>query len=117
MRQQVAPLAGLQPAEPVTAEAGPEVTRLSRGVLCLPVGGLETLAAAVRDLSVSIGQPPDDRPFHGHLTLARAKSGADLRSLAGGRIAGAWPVEEVTLVSSDTRPDGARYRVLARYRV
>jgi 2'-5' RNA ligase len=113
--QAEAALARLSPPEPATAVAGPEVVRLSKAVLCLPVHGLESLAAAVADGSSEVGEPPDDRPFRGHLTLARARRGADLRPLAGGHLEATWPVEEVTLVSSQTHPQGARYTVLARY--
>jgi RNA 2',3'-cyclic 3'-phosphodiesterase len=96
------------------AVAGPRVERLGRGVLCLPVAGLDDLAERVNAATAGIAVPEPDRPFKGHLTLARAKPGADLRPLAGARLSASWPVEEVTLVASQTRPDGATYHVLAR---
>jgi 2'-5' RNA ligase len=112
-----AALARFSLSEHATAVAGPAVVRLSKAVLCLPVHGLEALAAAVARVSSEVGEPPEDRPFRGHLTLARARRGADLRPLAGAHLEATWPIEEATLVSSRTHPQGARYTVLARYRL
>jgi 2'-5' RNA ligase len=103
----------LDPGPPVTAVAGPVLERLGRGILCLPVSGLSELAQTVVAATARFGEPPPQRPFHGHLTVARAKAGADLRPFAGVPLAAAWPVTEVTLVASETHPDGARYRVVA----
>jgi RNA 2',3'-cyclic 3'-phosphodiesterase len=107
-------LARLEPVPAATAVAGPRVERLGRGILCLPVVGLDSLAGAVLAVIAHIGEPAEDRPFKGHLTLARAKPGVDVRPLAGEPFAATWPVDQVTLVASDTRPDGARYQILAR---
>lgn len=107
---------GRQPA-PVLARVGPATGRFGRRVLHVPVQGLEGLAAAVAATS-DVGEPPDDRPFAGHLTLARARArgGADLSSAVGVPVSAAWEVEEITLVAS--RPGagaglGARYEVVA----
>jgi 2'-5' RNA ligase len=108
----VAPVAG--PDQPV-AVAGPSVVRLGPSVLCIPVAGLEDVAAAVVAATAGIGEPPPERPFRGHVTLARAKRGVDVRVLAGQSFAAEWPVSEVTLVASETRASGARYRVVAGY--
>jgi 2'-5' RNA ligase len=105
-------LSRLESAAATTAVAGPAVMRLGRGILCLPVGGLDDLAGAVMAETAGIGQPPEDRVFRGHLTLARAKPGTDLAALAGAPLHIAWPVRDVTLVASDTRRSGARYHVL-----
>jgi RNA 2',3'-cyclic 3'-phosphodiesterase len=107
-------LARFPPEAGLTAVAGPGVQRLGRAILCLPVGGLEALAGAVLAVTADIGEPAEDRAFKGHITLARAKPGVDIRPLAGETLAATWRVDEVTLVASDTRPDGARYQVLAR---
>ena len=93
---------------PVEARLGPATACFGRSVLLVPVAGLEVLAEAVADAG-------EDRPFSGHITLARSRSGGDLRRLAGVPVAGEWTVDEVTLVRSRTLPDGARYDVLARY--
>jgi RNA 2',3'-cyclic 3'-phosphodiesterase len=98
---------------PVSATAGPCLSLLGRGVLCVPVAGLDPLATAVATGTAGIGRAPDDRPYRGHLTLARAKPGIDLRQLAGTPLEASWPVHQVTLVASETRPEGARYQVLA----
>jgi 2'-5' RNA ligase len=88
---------------------------LGRSILMLPVGGLEDLAATVVRLTASIGEPPPSRPFTGHLTLARGKPGISMQSLAGVALSATWPVSEVTLVSSDLHPHGARYEIVARF--
>lgn len=110
-------LARLASEAGATAVAGPKVERLGRGILCLPVAGLDAVARAVRAVTEDIGEAAEDRPFKGHLTLARAKPGVDIGPLAGGPFSATWPVEEITLVASETRPDGARYQVLARTRL
>ena len=55
------------------ATLGPRVTRLGRGVLMVPVQGLDDLAAAVQAAIGGLGLPPPDHPFTGHLTVARFK--------------------------------------------
>ena len=56
---------------PATVHMGPGVQRLGRGVLVVPARGLEDLAARIVAATRHIGQPPPDRPFHGHVTVAR----------------------------------------------
>src|SRR2546423_1820455 len=51
-----------------TAVLGPRPTRLGRGVLMLPVAGVDELAVAVVQATGHVGVPPDPRPFRGHLT-------------------------------------------------
>ena len=94
------------------AVLGPAVTRLGRGVVCVDVGGLETVAGAVAEATAAFGQPPDDRPFHGHLTLARLK-GARSGGLVGAEVAARWPVDDIHLVESHLHPHGARYESVA----
>lgn len=110
-------LAGLAAAEPVRAVMGPAVGRFGRRVLHAPVGGLDALAAGVGAATAGIGRPPEDRPFRGHVTLARVAKHADvdLRPLAGGPVAGAWEVGAVCLVESRLSPAGARYEVLEEF--
>jgi 2'-5' RNA ligase len=106
--------------------AGPATRRLGPSILALPVLGLERLAAAVVALTATVGEPPPDRPFAGHVTLARARRGRGTREAGGGRSRGvgdlggapfsaSWEVGEVTLVASTLHPHGARYAVVARY--
>lgn len=101
---------------PLEAEVGPATGRFGRRVLHVPVHGLEGLAAAVVTATRSVGRPPDDRPFAGHLTLARARErgGTDLAGWCGVPVAGCWAVREVTLAASRTDRDGSRYEVVDR---
>jgi 2'-5' RNA ligase len=103
-------LAGID-ATSTVAVMGPVTDRFGQATLHAPVAGLDALAEAV---AAAFG--PEDRPFRGHLTLARARPrrGVDLRPLCGVPLAGEWPVDEVTLVASELHPKGARYEIVAR---
>jgi 2'-5' RNA ligase len=98
-----------------TASAGPVTTRLGSSIICLPVAGLERVAAMVLQSTAGFGAPPPDRPFHGHLTLARGKRGARVGGLAGEAFEASWSVDQVTLVASRLHPGGARYEVVERF--
>lgn len=101
-------------------EVGPATVRLGAGVLCLPVAGLEPLAAAVSGLLEGsplrsvVGARPEGRPFRGHLTLARARG----RSRVPGALTGIpfearWVPEELSLISSTPASDGgSRYETV-----
>ena len=100
-----APFEGWPAALPgAVAHLGPATAAFGRGVLHVPVSGLEGLAAVV--------DPAPERPFVGHLTLGR---GRDVRPWVGAPVPAAaqvaWPVTEVTLVASV----GGRYEVLERF--
>jgi 2'-5' RNA ligase len=98
----------------VTAELGPATACLGRGVLQVPVQGLDELARVTVEATAGVGQPPDDRPFHGHLTLARARGRkGDLRRLRGTPLTARWKVAELTLVASTPHREGSRYEVVA----
>ena len=101
-------------ASPVEAVLGPATARFGRRVVHVPVHGLEALAEATVAATAGVGQPPEDRPFVGHLTLARAadRRGVDLRPLTGTALAGRWTVDELALMSSHLHPRGARYEVV-----
>ena len=98
-------------AAPTTAVMGPWTGRFGRRIVHVPVAGVDEVAAAV---AVAFG--PEERPFNGHLTLARARDrrGVDLRPYCDVPLAGEWPVDEVTLVASRLNPKGARYEVVGR---
>lgn len=103
----------------VDAQLGPRAMRLGRGVLVLPVSGLDDLAVAVRAATAGIGDPPDFAEFAGHLTLARFRGGStDRRAGVGDAIGLActarFPVVEVEVVSSVTAATGAVHEVLGR---
>jgi len=101
-------------AGPVSAEMGPATACLGRGILQVPVQGLDELARATVEATADVGQPPEDRPFHGHLTLARARGRkGDLRRLRGAPLAARWKVAELTLVASTPHREGSRYEVVA----
>ncbi len=104
-------------AAPTTAVMGPVTDRFGRRVLQVPVAGLEDIAGRVVNKTKRVGRPPERRPFHGHLTLARARDrrGVDLRPFSDVPLAGEWPVDEVTLVASQLHPKGARYEVVGRH--
>ena len=61
-----------------TAEAvlGPATGRFDQRVLHVPVSGPAGLAGAVVGATAHLGRPAEDRPFAGHLTLARVAKGA-----------------------------------------
>jgi 2'-5' RNA ligase len=114
-------LAGLESSSaglgaPVVARAGP-ATEVLGPVLCVPVAGLAELAFAVSRATAGVGRQPEKRQFRGHITLARLGRGRDkvfrLESLAGSPLDTSWRVDRVSLVSSETRPEGPRYEVLA----
>ena len=101
------------PARDVTM--GPEVGRFGKRILHVPTHGLDEVAAATLAATAHVGDPPEDRAFRGHLTLARSRRGdSDLGPLAGTPIAGGWHADEVTLVCSRLGGAGARYEVIER---
>lgn len=104
-------LAALLPAQ---ATVGPKTVRLGRDILAVPVSGLDRIAAAVVDVTAGIGVTPDDRPFRGHVTLARSR-GVDLGPLGGAVPRATWSVEEITLVVSRAAAGGAHYEVIERF--
>ena len=110
--QAAAALAGLRSPE-ATAELGPVVSRLGRSVVCVPVAGLDELAAAVTAATAGMGGPPEARRFRGHLTLARLRHRAAC-GVTGTRISARFVVTQVELVRSVTGPSGAVHHVERR---
>ncbi len=113
----VAALGGVAGVGAVEAELGPAVGRFGNRVLHVPVTGLGDVADRVIALTAGLGQPPEDREFFGHLTLARVAKGrrVDLQPQAGEAVGGRWTVDEVCLVKSHLAPTGARYEVVERF--
>jgi 2'-5' RNA ligase len=97
--------------EPAEAQLGPTSEAFGRHVVAVPVAGLDELARRVIAATAWFGSPPPDRPYHGHITLARIRHG-NPRPLAGEAIEARWPVEDVRLVRSRLHADGARYEDL-----
>jgi 2'-5' RNA ligase len=91
---------------------GPRVERLGRGVVVAPVRGLDAVAGAVVSATSTVGRPPEDRPFRGHVTLARAKKRC---ALVGEPIVAAWKANEIALVQSNLHPHGARYTTVETF--
>jgi len=74
--------------------------------------GIMALASALQRLQLGCDLEPEKRPFHTHLTVARKVRRGQSQTLASPLI---WPVADFALVASDTRPEGAVYRVLKRW--
>ncbi|MDQ4070849.1 MAG: RNA 2',3'-cyclic phosphodiesterase [Actinomycetota bacterium] len=110
-------LAGVAPVRATTAVLGPALDRLGRRILHVPVNGLDEVAASVVARTSPLGKQPEDRPFHGHVTLARVAKRArvDLRALTGTPVDATWDVDSICLVESRLHPAGARYQVLERF--
>jgi len=106
------PAAAASLARPIVAELGPAVSRLGRSVVCVPVRGLDALAATVGEVTAGVGDPPDPRPFAGHLTLARLRGRAAC-GIAGAPISATFEVGAVELVRSTLGPGGATHEVVA----
>jgi 2'-5' RNA ligase len=96
---------GLAGAAVVEATLGTEVRRLGRSALVVDVDGLDGLAALVR--AALLGFPGDDRPFRGHLTVARRRRGVPAPSAPPAAVP--WRVGEVVLF----RSDAGRHSVVA----
>ncbi|HEX7165788.1 MAG TPA: RNA 2',3'-cyclic phosphodiesterase [Acidimicrobiales bacterium] len=91
-----------------------------RSVLVVPVAGLGELAAAVVAATAGFGEAPEERPFSGHLTLARARPrdrrGRGVRACTGAPVpAMRWTVGELTLVRSVTSAAGATHEIVGRW--
>ena len=95
-----------------TATLGPATARLGPQVVMVPVAGLDDLAAAVARATADLGRPPR-HPFRGHVTLARARHDAAAAPATGVPVSGRFAVTEVAVVTSETRPEGARYTTVA----
>jgi RNA 2',3'-cyclic 3'-phosphodiesterase len=106
------PLAAVGSAEAIL---GPRVDLLNPRIVSVPVAGLDDLAAAVMGATAALGKPPERRPFHGHVTLARLRGvrGSTARRLAGEAVVARWPVRSVAVVESRLSPRGARYETVA----
>jgi 2'-5' RNA ligase len=112
LRAAVGRVAALEPAPEATAGPGP---RALGPAWVLPVAGLDHLAEAIGAATRHLGQPPPDRDYRGHLTLARARHRRLLRDLPVAAVAGVWRVTEVTLVRSHLGSGGARYDVIGTW--
>ena len=77
------------------------------------------LATTVEVACATAGLEPEERRFHAHLTLARAKArdGAELPPLATPPALPAWRADELILYQSHLRRSGSVYEPLRRIRL
>lgn len=94
----------------VAVTLGPSVISFEDRVVVIPAHGLDGLAAAVLAATEDLG-PVDQRPFRGHLTLARTNPQAECPVL-GHPIAESFMATTVELVASDTTGNGPHHRTL-----
>jgi 2'-5' RNA ligase len=107
--------AGLASADPVDVVLGPTTEKLGRGVLMIPVHGLDDLGATVLDATRDVVPVPEDAfPFRGHLTLARCPRSVP-RWAIGAPIDATWTADEVELVSSRLGGGPPVHDVVARF--
>jgi 2'-5' RNA ligase len=107
--------------DPCVATMGPATDRFGGSIVHVPVAGLGDLAAEVASATSGYGDAPvEDRPFHGHLTLARIRSSGGRRrrttvppELTGVALSGSWMVDELSVVASERLAGGAHYRTVA----
>lgn len=76
---------------------------------------LEQLARSLAVALAAEGVGLKEREFNPHLTLARKCRGPYRNDDPAGPFA--WHVDQVTLMQSETRAEGARYRPLAQWRL
>ncbi len=92
----------------VEARLGPGVDAFDERVLVVPVTGIDSLAECVNDATRHLGDPPRKR-FASHLTIARVRPNTRMPPAMGAYLSARFPVDEVCLVRSRLRPDGASY--------
>jgi len=96
---------------------GPAVDIGGERTLFVPVSGADELAAAVVQSTCDLGDQPIRPRFLGHVTIARLKKRANVPRALGELIDVSWTPDEVALVESTLRRDGARYDTLATWPV
>ncbi len=83
------------------------------------VATLQRMQAALEDIVVQLGWPPERRPFSPHITVGRVKDNRQVQALdwAVALAAAAFEVREIQLVQSELRPSGSVYttRHVARF--
>ena len=116
----------IDPFEVVVEGAGAFPERGSPRVLWAGIAqGVAELAALEAEVSrrlIHCGVPREDRPYRPHVTLARVREPAGLRTPAlfetlADRRFGTTRVEAITLFQSRTSPKGAVYTALHRTRL
>lgn len=100
-----------------TVRLGPAVDIADQRTIFVPAGGADDLAAEVVRVTRGLGEQRVRRRFLGHVTLARMQKRANVPRVVGELVAADWRPDEVALVESRLRPDGARYDTLATWPV
>ncbi|WP_062464550.1 2'-5' RNA ligase family protein [Demequina soli] len=97
---------------------GPHAVQLTSRVVAFPVAGAADLAAVLDAALVPAGIPTRDRPFTGHLTIARSRRrlrpGQLGEALSHPALAIPWAPPALEVVQS-VPGEGPRYRVLAAF--
>lgn len=74
--------------------------------------------AGDRSFPVPSGAGPIDpdaqRPFLGHLTLARCRPGAKVADVVGQPVSATWAVQDLALIAAELGPGGSRYHDVIR---
>jgi RNA 2',3'-cyclic 3'-phosphodiesterase len=100
-------------APPGRARLGPATALLGRSILCVPVTGLDVVATRVAHALRAEGFEIEERPFRGHVTLARARGRRSVPpSLRGAAIEATWEVDRLAVMESRPGEGGSRYEVL-----
>ncbi len=100
-----------------TATVGPTTALLGSNILQVPVTGLEDIAKSIFNLPWSKLPAGLGRPFHGHITLARAKERHTISSLAGLPVHASWDVLSIELMSSQLGMHGSTYEKIASHKL
>lgn len=80
------------------------------------------LHTAIEREGAAVGFPPEPRPFHPHLTIARLRNAQGARQLAElhkrlGFPPQSFTVSEVVVFRSELMPEGSRHSMLSRHRL
>jgi 2'-5' RNA ligase len=94
-----------------TARLGPRIEAFHRRQVVVRVTGVDELAGAVQSATSDIGRI-DDRPFQGHVTLARLRAGATT-AMTGRPVQASFGIDEIAIVSSELGAEGAVYTTVA----
>lgn len=78
---------------------------------------LAHLADIAEEAAVGAGLPPEERPYHPHLTLSRVRPPADVSGLIGEPVRARWLVDSVVVYRSVRGREGSRYEPLETFRL
>ncbi len=96
---------------------GPAVDIGNQRTLFVPADGADALAAEVVRCTRTLGDERIRTRFLGHITIARIAKRANMPRVLGELVDTSWTPNEVSLVESTLRPEGARYDTLQTWPV